>query len=112
MDGVACSMSISSQPIALSTAHIMQFYNVSGRVYKTFLGDNLQVALDFSPLGNRRKLDRQGPVRTRCHINYTTPVQYVGFSLTWNFSGGKKVKVAIVDGGIRNYHETKDNQMI
>ena len=83
-------------------------YNVSGQVYKTFLGDNLQVALDFTPLGNRRKLDRQAGVN-KVSYKYTTPVQYVGFSLTWNFSGGKKVKVDIVDG-IQDYHETKDNR--
>ena len=26
-------------------------YNVSGQIYKTFLGDNLQVALDFTAVG-------------------------------------------------------------
>lgn len=36
-----------------------------------------------------------------------TPVQYVGFSLTWNFSGGKNVDVNVVDG-IQDYNETKD----
>ena len=83
-------------------------YNVSGQVYKTFLDDNLQVALDFTPLGNRRKLDRQAG-SNKVSYKYTTPVQYVGFSLTWNFSGGKKVDVNVVDG-IQDYHETKDNR--
>lgn len=62
-------------------------YNVSGQVYKTFLKDNLQVAVDFTPLGNRRKLDRKAGMN-RVSYKYTTPVQYVGLSLTWNFSGG------------------------
>ncbi len=83
-------------------------YNVNGQIYKTFLGDNLQVALDFTPLGNRRKLDRQAGAN-KVSYKYTTPVQYVGFSLTWNFSGGKKVDVNVVDG-IQDYHETKDNR--
>ncbi len=97
----------SSQPIALSTAHIMQFINVSGRVYKNFAAIIFK-SQDFTPLGNRRKLDRQAGAN-KVSYKYTTPVQYVGFSLTWNFSGGKKVKVAIVDG-IQDYHETKDNR--
>lgn len=83
-------------------------YNVNGQVYKTFLDDNLQVALDFTPLGNRRKLDRYAGTN-KVSYKYTTPVQYVGFSLTWNFSGGKKVDVNVVDG-IQDYHETKDNR--
>ncbi|MFG6409906.1 MAG: hypothetical protein K1V92_02480, partial [Bacteroides acidifaciens] len=83
-------------------------YNVNGQIYKTILGDNLQVALDFTPLGNRRKLDRQAGAN-KVSYKYTTPVQYVGFSLTWNFSGGKNVDVNVVEG-IQNYHETKDNR--
>lgn len=83
-------------------------YNVSGQIYKTLLSDNLQVALDFTPIGNRRKLDRQAGANTVSY-KYTTPVQYVGFSLTWNFSVGKNVDVNVVDG-IQNYNETKDNR--
>lgn len=81
-------------------------YNVSGRVYKTFLHDKFQVTLDFTALGNRRKLDR----RTGDNLvsyQYTTPVQKIGFSLVWNFSGGRKVNVDVVEG-IQGYHETKD----
>lgn len=83
-------------------------YNVSGQVYKTFLKDNLLVAVDFTPLGNRRKLDRQVGMN-KVSYKYTTPVQYVGLSLTWNFSGGKQANVDVVDG-IQNYYETKDNR--
>ena len=83
-------------------------YNVSGQVYKTFLKDNLQVAVDFTPLGNRRKLDRQVGMN-KVSYKYTTPVQYVGLSLTWNFSGGKQANVNVVDG-IQNYYEMKDNR--
>lgn len=83
-------------------------YNVGGRVYKNFLNDNLQVAIDFTALGNRRKLDRRTD-KTTISYKYTTPVQYVGFSLVWNFSGGKRVNVDVVDG-IQDYRETKDNR--
>ena len=83
-------------------------YNVSGQIYRTFLNDNLQIALEFTPIGNRRKLDRYAGTN-KVSYKYTTPVQYVGFSLTWNFSGGKSVNVDVVDG-IQDYYETKDNK--
>lgn len=81
-------------------------YNVSGQIYKSFLKDNLQIAVDFTPVGYRRKLDRYAG-RNRVSYKYTTPVQYVGLSFTWNFSGGRQVDVNVVEG-IQNYHETKD----
>lgn len=81
-------------------------YNVSGQIYKSFLKDNLQIAVDFTPFGNRRKLDRYAG-RNMVSYKYTTPVQYVGLSFTWNFSGGRQVDVNVVEG-IQNYHETKD----
>lgn len=83
-------------------------YNVSGQIYKSFLNDDLQIAIDFSPIGNRRKLDRQVGMN-KVSYKYTTPVQYIGLSFTWNFSGGKQVNVNVVEG-IQNYHETKDIQ--
>ena len=83
-------------------------YNINGQIYKTFLDGNLQMAVDFSPLGNRRKLDRQAALN-KISYRYTTPVQYIGLSITWNLSGGKKVDVDVIDG-IQNYHETKDNR--
>lgn len=83
-------------------------YNVSGQIYKSFLNDNLQIAVAFTPVGNRRKLDRYAG-RNRVSYKYTTPVQYVGLSFTWNFSGGRQVDVNVVEG-IQNYHETKDNR--
>lgn len=83
-------------------------YNMSGRIYKTFLNHNLQIAVDYTVLGNRRKLDRRTGTN-KVSYKYTTPVQYIGISLTWNFSGGKKVNIDVVDG-IQYYQETKDNR--
>lgn len=83
-------------------------YNVGGRIYKDFMGDKLQVAVDFTALGNRRKLDRSTGPNTISY-RYTTPVQYVGLSLVWNFSGGKQVDVNVIDG-TQEYRETKDNR--
>ncbi|MDE7126204.1 MAG: outer membrane beta-barrel family protein, partial [Muribaculaceae bacterium] len=72
-------------------------YNVTGQIYKTFLSNNIRIALEFTPIGNRRRLDRQSGSNTVSY-KYTTPVQYVGMSITWNFSGGKQVNVEVVDG--------------
>lgn len=81
-------------------------YYVTGSVYKTLSGDKFRIAVDFSPLGNRRRLDRRVGDTLVKH-KYTSPVQYIGLSLTWNFSGGKDVDVDVVDG-IQNYTETSD----
>lgn len=83
-------------------------YSVSGRIYKTFLDDRMQLAVEFIPAGNRRKLDRKAGMN-KVSYSYTSPVQFAGVSLTWNFAGGKKVNVNIIDG-IQDYHETKDNR--
>lgn len=83
-------------------------YSVSGRIYKTFLDDRMQLAVEFIPAGNRRKLDRKAGMN-KVSYSYTSPVQFAGVSLTWNFAGGKKVDVNIIDG-IQDYHETKDNR--
>lgn len=82
-------------------------YSVTGQIHKMFMDNNLQFAIEFTPAGNRRKLDRFVGNQTISY-KYTSPVQYIGLSMTWNFAGGKKVKVNVVDG-IQNYHETKDN---
>ena len=82
-------------------------YNVNGQIHKMFMDNNLQFAIEFTPVGNRRKLDRFTGTQTISY-KYTSPVQYIGLSMTWNFAGGKKVRVNAVDG-IQDYHETKDN---
>ncbi len=82
-------------------------YDISGHIYKIFLNDKLQVALEFTALGNRRRLDRKVGEKTVSY-KYTSPVQSIGLTVTWNFSGGKKVDVNVVDG-IQEYQETKDN---
>lgn len=83
-------------------------YDVTGRIYKSLLNNKLQVAIDFTAIGNRRKLYRQVGAN-KVSYKYTTPVQNIGISVAWNFSGGKKVNVDVVDG-IQDYHETKDNR--
>ena len=82
-------------------------WNVYGQIYKSMCKDKLQLTLTFNALGDRRKYDRQA---NGCKItyDYTTPVQSVGISLRWKFSGGKNQKYNVVNSGSQNYEEIKD----
>lgn len=63
-------------------------YTVNGEFINHF-NDNLQFAIDFTPIANRRKLDRQIGTSKVSYKN-TSSAQYVGLSITWNFAKGKK----------------------
>lgn len=82
-------------------------YNIGGQIYKNMCKDKLQLTLTFNALGDRRKYDRyaNGNIVT---YNYTTPVQNIGLSLIWRFSGGKSVNVNAVENGSQNFKEVKD----
>ena len=82
-------------------------WDVSGQIYKSMCKDKLQLTLTFCALGDRRKYDRQANGRTITY-DYTTPVQSVGISLHWKFSGGKNQKYNVVNSGSQNYEEIKD----
>ena len=82
-------------------------WNVYGQIYKSMCKDKLQLTFTFSVLGDRRKYDRQANGRTITY-DYTTPVQSIGISLHWKFSGGKNQKYNVVNNGSQNYEEIKD----
>ena len=82
-------------------------WDVSGQIYKSMCKDKLQLSMSFTALGDRRKYDRQANGRTITY-DYTTPVQSVGISLHWKFSGGKNQKYNVVNSGSQNYEEIKD----
>ena len=83
-------------------------WNVYGQIYKSMCKDKLQLTLTFNALGDRRKYDRQA---NGCKImyDYTTPVQSIGISLRWKFSGGKNQKYNVVNNSSQDYEEIKDN---
>ena len=83
-------------------------WNVYGQIYKSMCKDKLQLTLTFNALGDRRKYDRQA---NGCKItyDYTTPVQSIGISLQWKFSGGKNQKYNVVNNSSQDYEEIKDN---
>ena len=82
-------------------------WNVYGQIYKSMCKDKLQLTFTFSVLGDRRKYDRQA---NGCTISYdyTTPVQSIGISLKWKFSGGKKQKYNVVKNSSQDYEDIKD----
>lgn len=82
-------------------------YNIGGQIYKKLCKDQLQFTLTFNAIGDRRRYDRYANGH---HItyDYTTPVQQIGLSFTWNFSGGKNVKVNAVENGSQTFREIKD----
>ena len=69
--------------------------------------DKLQLTLTFNALGDRRKYDRQANGCTITY-DYTTPVQSIGISLQWKFSGGKNQKYNVVNNSSQDYEEIKD----
>ena len=82
-------------------------YNIGGQIYKTMCKDKLQLTLTFNALGDRRKYDRYAN-GNKVTYNYTTPVQNIGISLVWRFSGGKSVNVNAVENGSQNFKDVKD----
>ncbi len=82
-------------------------YNIGGQIYKTMCKDKLQLTLTFNALGDRRKYDRYAN-GSKVTYDFTTPVQNIGISLIWRFSGGKQVNVNAVEGSSQNYKEIKD----
>ena len=82
-------------------------YNIGGQVYKTMCKDKLQLTFMFNALGDRRKYDRYAN-GNKVTYDFTTPVQYVGVSLIWRFSGGKQVNVNAIESGSQNFKEIKD----
>ena len=81
-------------------------YNIGGQIYKSLFKDALQFTLNFNALGNRRRYDRNANGNTISY-HYTTPVQSIGLSVRWRFSGGKKVQVSATEG-MQGYKDIKD----
>lgn len=81
-------------------------YNVGGKVYKSLFKDKLELSFIFNVLGDRRRYDRIVNDRVITH-DYTTPVQSLGLSVIWRFSGGKKVKVSTLEGA-QDYKDIVD----
>lgn len=82
-------------------------YNIGGQIYKSMCKDKLQLTLIFNALGDRRKYDRNTN-GNKVTYKYSTPVQNIGLSFVWRFSGGKSVNVNTVENGSQSFKEVKD----
>lgn len=82
-------------------------YNVGGNIYKNMCRDKLRLTLNFNIFGDRRKYDRHAN-GSKITYDFTTPVQNIGISLTWRFSGGKQVNVKAIENGSQSFKEIKD----
>ena len=85
----------------------LRFHNIGGQIYKTMCKDKLQLTLTFNALEDRCKYDRYAN-GNKVTYNYTAPVQNIGISLVWRFSGGKSVNVNAVENGLQSFKEVKD----
>ena len=81
-------------------------YNVGGQLYKMAYKNKLQLSLTFNALGDRRRYDRYANGNNIAY-DYITPIQSVGISIVWRFSGGKQVSVNAVNGALY-FREMKD----
>lgn len=81
-------------------------YNVTGKVYKTLLQDQVELGLSFALVGRERRYSRQTSLYTST-FNNTTAVPYIGMSIKWNFEKGKRSAVQKLIGN-QGYTEIKD----
>ncbi len=80
---------------------------VSGSLYKSFFNKQLECRLNFKLYQIGRQTIIETPEAIQSEWNKTKE-QFVRLTLTWNFSGGKKVNVKRTANSIQDYEETSD----
>ena len=82
---------------------------VNGSLYKTFLDDRLELRLDFTLWRYGRRTIIETPVYMQSVWNRTKETR-AELTLTWNFSGGKKVNVRRNADSIQDYKQITDQR--
>lgn len=82
---------------------------VNGSLYKTFLDDRLELRLDFTLWRYGRRTIIETPVYMQSVWNRTKETR-AELTLTWNFSGGKKVNVRRSADSIQDYKQITDQR--
>lgn len=82
---------------------------VNGSLYKTFLDDRLELRLDFTLWRYVRRTIIETPVYMQSVWNRTKETR-AELTLTWNFSGGKKVNVRRSADSIQDYKQITDQR--
>lgn len=82
---------------------------VNGSLYKTFLDDRLELRLDFTIWRYGRRTIIETPVYMQSVWNRTKETR-AELTITWNFSGGKKVNVRRNADSIQDYKQITDQR--
>ena len=82
---------------------------INGSLYKTFLDDRLELRLDFTIWRHGRRTIIETPVYMQSVWNRTKETR-AELTLTWNFSGGKKVNVRRNANSIQEYKQITDQR--
>ena len=82
---------------------------VNGSLYKTFLDDRLELRLDFTLWRYGRRTIIETPVYMQSVWNRTKETR-AELTITWNFSGGKKVNVRRNADSIQDYKQITDQR--
>lgn len=83
--------------------------HVNGSLYKTFLDDRLELRLDFTLWRYGRRTIIETPVYMQSVWNRTKETR-AELTITWNFSGGKKVNVRRNADSIQDYKQITDQR--
>lgn len=83
--------------------------NVNASLWKSFYNDKLRLSLQSFIWAKGRKSRMEGEGYTSCYHNATKPTSFT-FSLTWTFSGGKKVRQRAEAESIQQYNKIEEKK--
>ena len=83
--------------------------NVNASLWKSFCDDKLKLSLQSTVWAKGRKSRTEGAGYTSYYHNATKPTSFT-LSLTWNFSGGKKVRQRAEAESIQQYNKIEEKK--
>lgn len=83
--------------------------NVNASLWKSFCDDKLRLSLQSTIWAKGRKSRTEGDEYTSYYHNATKPTSFT-LSLTWNFSGGKKVRQRAKAESIQQYNKIEEKK--
>lgn len=83
--------------------------NVNASLWKSFCDDKLKLSLQSTVWAKGRKSRTEGEGYTSYYHNATKPTSFT-LSLTWNFSGGKKVRQRAEAESIQQYNKIEEKK--
>ena len=83
--------------------------NVDASVWKTFCHNKLRLSLESTLWAKGRQRRTDGSDVTAYYHNRTKPSSFL-FGVTWNFSGGKKVRRRVEAESTQQYHKIEEKK--